>query len=452
MNKITSAVAVLVAGLFLAGIFAVPANAAADSSSTWNVGDKWAMGKEVDLGTNITANLTELNQMLKASTNMTIDELNVDSKVGAYVLFEVTGETTTTYTVAAKMAVKFATAASIEVTGELPVAGTYSTYQNPFSSASMVEKERKTVSLDIDQKLGIVVASTAIIEKSTMSITNMTWSLSGALSVEVDGKNIPDINTTGTSQVISYKNYDLGFSLVAGVDLFMDFSPALDLYQLPVEQGQTWYTNETQVTASGSVNGYLDAHGLTAEQKKDIFTEDLKNATGATDFPIRFEKLNSTDSEITNGQFGPYTGDVPSIKMRCLDGNMTRTVDGEVREYLIIQVNDGPNMLYSSGLNFMAGMYADMDMEDMPVELPAEAGFLSGLMGEKFQMEPMSVEAASKNIESIESYTNKMTGAAGGSSIADFFFKAPFLGIFFVAIAALSVIIIVFVARKPRTL
>lgn len=451
MNKITSAAAVLVAGLFLAGMLLVPLGTASASASDLNVGDRWAMGKEVDYGSNITANMDQINRLLQSQANMTIDKLDVNSKLAYYVLFEVTGETATTYTVMAKMAIRFATSANVEVTGSMPAAGTYSTSDNAFDPQSSVAKETKTMSIGLEEKMGMVLTATTILDKSSMAITNMTWSYKGALSVEADAKNIPDVNTTEDVQTIAYKDYDVGVEIVAGLNLYMDFAPALDLYQLPVNQGEVWYTNTSMVTVSGNVNGHVDAHGLTDDQKAQIFTEELRNATGATDFPINFEKLNTTGGEISNGQFGPYYNNVTSMKMRCLYGEVTHTVDGEERSYRLIQVNDGPKILYSAESSFLAGMYLTMDESEIP-EMPEGASYVTSFFGDQVNMEPMDAEVASKNIDSIDSYTNKLTSEVndGGFNIRDFFFKAPFLGIFFVSLAVAGIAILAFFMTRPR--
>ncbi|GEM_PF-4214853 len=447
MNKITSAASVLVAGLFLAGMLLMPLGTA--SASDLEVGDRWAMGKEIDYGSNITANADMINSLLQSQANMTIDELEVNSKLAYYVLFEVTGETATTYTIMAKMAIRFATSAEIEVTGSMPVAGTYSTSDNAFSPYSAVAKESKTMSLKLEEKMGMVLTATTVVEKASMAITNMTWEYKGAFSLEADAKNIPDINTAEDVQTIAYKNYDVGVEVVAGLNLYMDFAPALDLYKLPVEEGEVWYTNTSMMTVSGSVNGHVNAHGLTDDQKAMIFTEELKNATGATDFPIDFANLNTTDGKITNGHFGPYYSNVTSMKMRCLYGHITHTVDGEERSYNLIQVNDGPKIIYSPELGFLAGMY--MTVDEIP-EMPEGVGSFATIFGNQMDMEPMDVAVASKNINSIESYTDKLASEVNdkGFNIGDFFFKAPFLGIFFLSLGVAAVAILAFFMTRPR--
>ncbi|MBI0581837.1 MAG: hypothetical protein JET69_02350 [Methanomassiliicoccales archaeon] len=450
MNKITSAAAVLIVGLFLAGITMVPLGTASASASSLEVGDRWAMGNEVDYGSNVTANMDQINSLLQSQMNMSIDSNKVISKLAYYTLFEVTGETETTYTVTAKMAVRFATSANIEVTGSMPVAGVYGTSENPFDPSSSVARETKTMSLNLEEKMGMVLTATTILEKSTMAIANMTWTYKGALSLDVDAKNIPDINTTEDSQTIAYKDYDVGAEIVAGVDLFMDFAPSLDLLQLPVTPGELWYTNTSMVTISGSVNGHIDAHGLTDDQKASIFTEELANATGATDFPINFENLNTPSGEIKNGQFGPYTTNITSMKMRCMYGSVTYDVDGESRQYQKIQVNDGAYFLYSADVGFMTGML--MDLDDSDIEIPDEADYIMTFLGTQVNMGPMDAKTASDNIDSIESYTSKLTADVndGGFNINDFFFKMPFLGTFFVIIAAISIVILAFFAVKHR--
>lgn len=446
MKRITAAAAVLIVGLFLVGLFAAPASAA--TGSVWKVGDKWAMGAESDFGANITEKKDEINNLLKAS-NLTIDKLNVEGKAGYYMLYEVTGESATTYTLTAKVATKIATQIDLVVTGKLPVAGTYDVMEFPMSPNSDVPKETKTVTMDLNERMGVVASSTLIVEKGSMAITNMTWSFKSAMNIEFDATNVPDINTTDQSQIISYKNYDMGVDMSAGAEVYMDFDPYLDLYQLPVVQGETWYTNESAVTISGYVNGFINAHGLTDEQKEQIFTQELKEATGASDFPIEFNTLNTTDGTIKNGHFGPYTETIPSMKMQCSYGSITRTIGGMTHEYYWIKVDDSSKIWYSPDWSFMSGMVVDSSETNMDM---AEVDMLTGIVGDQVAMEPMDPDAASKNIASIESYTDKLSSEVNSepTSLMDYFTQAPYLGLLAVALLVASVGILVFYVVRTR--
>jgi hypothetical protein len=77
---------------------------------------------------------------------------------------------------------------------------------------------------------------------------------------------------------------------------------------------------------------------------------------------------------------------------------------------------------------------------------------LTELTGDQMEMNPIDVETATKNIASIEAYTDKVASDVDsmGASIGDFFFKPPFLGLFFAAIGVLSIGIIAFFAVKHR--
>jgi hypothetical protein len=453
MSKITSAAAVLVVGLFMVGLLAVPVSAITPTATAphWQVGDTWAMGKEVDLGSDLTDNITNLNQLLMTA-NITIDDLDVDSTVAAYVLFSVDSETATTYTLTAKMAVKFATQANVKVTAQLPVAGTYDADENAWFGPSSIPKATKVITLDLTEKLGIVLSATAIVDKTSSAVKQVDWEMSSAMVLDMDATNIPEISTNGTQQTIGYKNYDVGLDLVAEANLTMQFTPALDIYQFPFSQGETWTTNNSMVTVNGAVGGFFDAHGLTADQEEQIFTEDLKNATGATSFPISFDHLTSEDGEITDGQFGPYYGNISSMGMKCLSG-ITKTLGGIQTDVFVIQVDEGTKMFYSSGLRVL-GISADPDN----LELPDEASIITGMIGaQDMEMDPVTVSTATSSIDSIEAYTKSVATQAGAKAsdsgtLGDFFLKAPYIGIIMVVVAALVVAALVFVglrARKP---
>lgn len=451
MRKTASALAMLIIGALMLSLLAIPVNATTATSSSWQVGESWAMGKEVDFGSNIMENETEFNSLLQAAINMTIDDFDVQGQACYYLMFKVIGDTATTCTVEAKGAFKLATQVDVSVTGKLPVAGTYDDASEAMMPSSTVPKETKTISLDLTQKLGLVMTSTIIIQKSTMAITNMTLETNAAFMMEVDATNIPEVNSTGLLDKISYKNYDMGVKANVDVVMYMDFAPPLDLFQLPVVQGEVWYTNVSEVTVNGHISGLIDAHGLPDELLEEIFTEELENATGATQFPINLDRLTSPDGNITDGHFGPFTGEVPSMKMKCLNTMITRTVDGESREYLVIEVNDGQRILFSTAHNFISGAILTADSENMPIDMPEESEILFGLLGDDMSMEPMSSNDVASKIASIEDYTNDVANEANGQgSLADFFLRSPYLGTLMLIGAAAAIGVVLFIGTRGR--
>ncbi len=451
MRKIGSALALLIVGSFLVSFIAVPANAVTTPTASWEVGDKWAMGKEMDIGANFTEMKGEIEDMIEGYLNLTVNKLDVDGTACFYALLEVTSETATTYAVTSKVAMKLDTKIDVSVSGMLPAAGTYSYGDNPFSPTSTVNKQSKTVTVDVSEKLGVVVTSTAIVQKSTHAISNITVDTTGALTLEVDATNIPNVNNSNGQQVISYKNYDLGAKACIDMIVYIDFQPALDLFQLPVAKGELWYTNSSTMTMSGQVTGFVDAHGLEDEWKESIFTEEFVNATGSSDFPINLDKLNSEDPKITNGHFGPMTSEIPSMKMKCLSTSVTHEVNGVSKEYYVIEVNDAQRILYCPTLGFMCGGAITTDTQDMPFELPEGADMVTGILGDGFSLDPMSTDTAASEISSIESYTSSVEKEAKGeSSIGDFFLKSPYLGTLMVIGAAACIGIILYIGTRGR--
>ncbi len=452
MSKITSAAAVMIMGMFMVGIFAAPVNALIATAPTWEVDDPWAMGKEVDLGADLTDyidNNSDLNDLLMYS-NMTIDDLNIDSMASAYVIFTVVSETDTTYTLTAKMAVKLATQANMKITGMLPAAGTYDADQNLWFGSD-VPKETKIISAELTEKLGIVIGATAIVDKSSYAVNKIDWTLKCAMVLEAKAKNIPQINSTENQQIVSYKDYDLGMSLVAGANLSMLFTPALDLYQFPFSTNDAWYTNNSMVTVTGDISGSFNAHGLTAEQEEQIFTGDLKNATGSTKFPIEFDHLTSPDGEITDGNFGPYYGNITTMEMECLSGD-NETINGVDLDVFNIQIDGGAQMLYASGFKVL-GLSANID--SLPMDLPSEVSSIMAMMGNQdIAMDPVPVDTATAKIASIETYTDSVASQAGAngasSSLADFFLKAPFTGIIMAVLAAVIITALLAIGLKSR--
>jgi hypothetical protein len=354
--------------------------------------------------------------------------------------------------VQAKLAIRFATQADVSLSGEMPVAGTYNTNEQLFSPTSTVPKETKTISVDVTEKLGAVVSATLTVSKDSLAIERMEWNMLAAMKFDVVAKNIPEMNSTGfidVTQTIAYKNYDVGMEMVARLNMTTTFEPSLDIYQFPFSTeypDNIWYTNTSMVTLTGDVSGFINAHGLTTEQKEQIFTEDLKNATGATDFPISFDHLNSPNGEITDGKFGPYYGNTTATRMECVDAVTMAFGDVEL-EVFEINVGSGDDTIYYSPGFRMFGAVPDAS------NLPSGVDTAMAFMGqEDMKMEPVTTTKATAEINSIETYTNSIASEAGSNGIADFFFKAPFIGIILIVAVIISVstvFVILKNARKP---
>ncbi|MDW5563563.1 MAG: hypothetical protein SA339_10090 [Methanomassiliicoccus sp.] len=453
MKKITSAAAVLVVMLLLAGMLLVPVGTVSASTSCLKVGDQWAMGKEIDLGSMITENKSSINDLLKSQANLTIDKLNVDSKANYCALIEVTGENETAYTIFAKTAVHITTSATVVVSGNVPVAGSYSASDNPFAPSSTVNKEAKTMCACFEENLCMVLSANITLEKSSMAISKMDVAGRFAGCMELDAKNVPIINTTDGNVAICYKDFDIGGNIAMGVRMNIVFNPALDLLQPPVEKGETWYTNASTATVTGCVNGRICTHGLTEDQKTEMISMGLKAVTGMDDLPFDPSMVFDHCFPAGGVGFGPYEFTIPSMKMHCLDESIVRNVNCQDKEYLIIQVNDGAKLLYSPDLGFWAGAYLMVD-NDMICHWLEGTDYFTAFQNKNVDLEPEDTGVAASDIASINDNTTRLTDDVNGAgyNITDFFLKAPYAGMFYaIAImAAVSVAVVAFVMIRPR--
>jgi len=453
MSKFTSAAAMAIMGLFLVGMFAAPVNAVAPEATapTWEEGDSWAMGAEIDLGSNVTDNLSYINILLGAY-GFTVDDLDIESKASAYALFTVKDVTSTTYVLDAKLAFKFATQANVAVTGQMPKAGTYDDSLDlaELFTSSSVSKETKTVSVDFTEKMGLVLTAEIVVNKTSYGVREIDWGLRTALSVDATAKNIPSLETNEEEdeQTLSYNDYDMGIDLIFRTDLTMAFSPDLVIYQFPFGLNDYWFTTPTNLTVSGEVSGSLNAHGLPADVNNEIFTEDLFNATGARNFPISFDQLTTPGGEIENGEFGPIEEEIPATMMECT-GYMSKTVGGVQYDVYTVQVDGGVEMYYSPGLRIIGGVF---ESGELPFELPEQLSSIIEMFDdESMEMDPVSTSTAEREIASIEAYTTSIESQAnGGNSLSDFFFKAPYLGIIMVVVGAIVIAAMLFIGMRAR--
>ncbi len=129
--------------------------------------------------------LTNLTNMLEMVDE--VDEVNEMSLSGGmefWMLFEVTEVTDDEYVMEMDMATSVTLDAAVSITADLPVAGTYSFYEDP-------ETELITVDADVGVDASLVINVEVTYDKDTMAIKSMAIDAKIRADVDFVANNLP---------------------------------------------------------------------------------------------------------------------------------------------------------------------------------------------------------------------------------------------------------------------
>ncbi len=450
MNLKATIPAALLAGLMVLSIFASCSGATAEATPpTWEEGDAWATGFERDLGAEFADEISNIEQLFQNMAEIELEEFEADGNVEMYVVFEVSEETSTHYTLTADMGQKLLFSLEIEVTAMLPDEGTYET------EPSMSEK---TIALDVSIDYALWTHAEILIEKDTMAIESISIEVHGSAIIEASITNFPSFLIEETES-ISYENIDVWIGVDVDVAVNINFDPVLDIFQFPFDVGDEW-TVSSEATISGTIDGSLDATGLPPEATEDLFNDDVMVANGITDFPIELDQLvidEGDGPQITNGVFESQTVPI-EFNLSCVESNLVTLPNyGPVQIY-ILETEDGQRFKYSSDVKFMTSMdidFADLFGEmgsEMPFEIPEDMEFMEE---SDMTIGSVDVTTAQSSISEIADYQGGVSegaedGPSGDNDVNDFFFKEPYFGIIILVLVVVIVISVAFAAMKRK--
>ncbi len=438
MKKMFSALFSALLFMFLLSALAVPAFAFTPTAEApeWNVGDRWAFGADTDVGAEFDEMLTNLTNMLEMVDE--VDEVNEMSLSGGmefWMLFEVTEVTDDEYVMEMDMATSVTLDAAVSITADLPVAGTYSFYEDP-------ETELITVDADVGVDASLVINVEVTYDKDTMAIKSMAIDAKIRADVDFVANNLPqsEEDWMNSTEIIWYEDYDVHGELEVNFDLALEFDPGLNLYDFELFENDAWWSNFT-ASFSGHLTGYLDIQGLPEEMEQNIFSEGFVEQTGISEFPIVFEDIGDMGAiPFDNGEIEPFTTpEELQLHMFCTDYFvMNDEFNGEIGVYEIrIGSIDSPVMFYySDEIGFMASIAMDTEEMDLP------DGFVTADMTTMSAVDPDVAEDHIAEISDLQGQSDEDGGMLG------FFTDAPYLGIILVAVIVVVVVAAVFLIRK----
>ena len=438
MKKIFGALFSALLFMFLLSAMAVPVFASTPTAEApeWSVGDRWAFGADTDVGAEFDEILTNLTNMLEMTDE--VDEVNEMSLSGGtefWMLFEVTEVTADEYVMEMDMATSVALDATVSITADLPVAGTYNYSDDPVTALI-------TVDADVGVDATLVVNVEVTYDKDTMAVKSVAIEATIRAEADFVANNLPqsDDDWMNMTETISYEDYDVHGELQVNFDMALEFDPGLNLYDFPLSLDEVWWSNFT-ATFSGHLTGFLDIQGLPEEMEENIFSEEFVNQTGISEFPIVFEDIGDMGAiPFDNGIIEEFvTPETLDMRMRCTDYFMVNdTFHGEIGVYEI-QVGSGDSPLfiyYSDEVGFMASFAMDTEEMDLP------EGIVTADMTTMAAVDP---DVAEDNIAEI---SDRQAAVDEDSGMLGFFTDAPYLGIILVAVIIVVVVAAVFLIRK----
>jgi hypothetical protein len=350
MNLKATIPTAILACIMVLSIFACCSSTSAEATSpSWEEGDAWAMGFARDLGAEYADEILDFEGQLEnftGSLGLEVNKFDADGNVEFYLVFEVTEDDGTYYTLTADMGQKLLFSLDVEVTGDMPKEGTYDSETDP-------EMEEKTISAEATFSYALWTHVDVQVVKSTMAIQSIDLEVHGSAVIDASVQNFPNIQTDWDETIVSYESMDIWMSMDVNIEINIDFEPALDIFQFPFDVGDEWLV-ASNATISGSVDGFIDATGLPPEAEDGIFSDDVMIANGVNSFPIELDQLvidEEDGPQIANGQLETITEYI-EFDVACVGSNLVTLPNyGAVNVY-ILEVGE-ERFYYSPDVKFM---------------------------------------------------------------------------------------------------
>ncbi len=378
---------ILVSLLITALLVPAPTSAQAEKPE-WEEGDTWAMGAEGDIQDIFSPGLDmideEIDQEIDEEEDLHEMDFDVEGELGFYQIYEVTEVTDDGYVMQIEAGGGIQASGSFEATGELEEEGEYDTDED-------IPKETKTISAEGELFFMLDIEGTVQYDED-LAIEEVELDYTLEFSAEFSGENFPshDYDWENDTKTIEYEDFSGGISVEIGLQLEMEFEPALDIFQFPIEENTDWMA-ESEMTISGSYEGEID---VDYEDMPEEFQEEMEEFQDELDqeFPIKLEDIDTEEDEMNFGDIEETTEDI-TIPMKCTGTEDITLYDGEEHEVYILEfgVDDdfmmaqplGPSfqMMYSPEAGFIVSQQMDMGPE------------MGEMIGQFIDMDAMQMES-----------------------------------------------------------
>jgi len=437
----------LVVASVAALLFAFPTAAADAPVPTHDVGDKVGFGATTDIGTLAAPYLDQIRQADAANPNYTINQLAFTGSLDIWSTMEVVGKTTELYSIHTDGADGLRSHYVVNVTSiQFPQAGTYpGDMSSGFCVPPDIPMTTKTAFAEVE--IDSLATSSALSSwtVSDFAIQGEERNTSLDLRATVTLRNVPNENfdLTACEVTVTHETSETTVTANVDTDIRVAYSPALDVFDFPIANGEIWAANST-ATQGGHVQGTVDVTGLDPATEQEFFANLSRSlemsgfiVSGLTGFPIVLEQVTimvGATPYLKDGVIHDIASEI-DLSLQARETTMT-LADGNFHTvYLISQSLGG---LYSNPCSWV---YSPDD--------GFVVGYVCEVQGISF-FELPNVPAANAEQHVADTKRSYALATATGLNLGDFFLKPPFFGILIIiAVAILVVALLVRGRRKP---
>ena len=264
----------LLISVLLALVLTLAPMAGVAEEPVWQVGDQWAVGTEQDFSELFDAATEELRAELDNKTDIRSYSLSNEGVAGVYYTSEVVDDANDLFKVESELGFYIHVYSENSVTAKnVPLPGNYTDVREEYDEETdsyeyvNVPKADRTVTVKAGADFVARLSTTLFHQQDTLAVERAEMTFTLGASFEFRGTNLPYEeygddewdNDTGTYEWYNfeYRTAAWGGSAEANYKLIIDFEPALNLYDLPITEGEIW-GGESNITVSGEIWGVID--------------------------------------------------------------------------------------------------------------------------------------------------------------------------------------------------
>jgi hypothetical protein len=364
----------------------------------WTVGQEWAYGGALYLDPSDNDQMSQIVQLISSFPSARLGSFTLNSTMEAYVYCRVMNETAEDVNLRIVVAMKLLALGGIDLTADLPKAGTYWILENAPSQSTRVSVNAK-VDMMVFEQMDILMQRSDKAIKSFDSITKLD------MSMMLKANNIPmDDKILGMNRTVEYANYDVALDMNMRMSSLTVFQPYLDIFDFPIELNETWFVPST-MTTTGNMTGTIVASGIPEGTLDDIVQA---NNLSSLQFPIDLSTFSGkiAGKIVNNGEIVSEQQSI-SAKMHCVSQSKVEHSGENITVYRI-NVNEdsqgdpegviyySPDLAFPSSFDATTGVLGQIDISSItdivPIGLDADKVMSLGYF------EPSK---AVQNIESI---------------------------------------------------
>lgn len=452
----------LVALAVVLGALAAPASAAAPAQKpTWTQGQSVGYGVHLDIGA--IASLLYAGLLTNTTNGPHINKLNITGTLDIWDVDTVTGVTSTVYTLSSQSAEGLKLHFELNLTEQLPVAGTY---HGTFPSGCVPTMQNQTIAETFDATVLSTGSGTSNLAVSNLSYLSAVEDASVQARVAFTAYHLPSYNFTFSTtnntctETVTYSSPSYTLTVNTQDQIRMLFDPAWNYFDFPISDNKTWWAN-TNVTVGATLAGTINVQGLSSQDEKSFFENLTKSfptgstVSGLSSFPIDLAQVTITEAGvplITNGVVRD-TEQAIMAHLRATSSAQTLS-DGSLHPvYLITDASYA--CPYTGAAGTVPYGFAAVYAPDFPApsagmivgyELDACA---NGSTTSTYQLKNTKPADAQNNIGRTEQ-TYAPNPPATANALVDFFTQSPYLGLILVAAVVVVVAALLIFRRRRR--